>query len=325
MELLKKYQDLINHSINTYPQYKPLVQSLYTPAHYALEGGKKIRPTLVLMAAQAFGAEPKKALPAALAIETFHNFTLVHDDVMDHSPIRRGRKTVYKKWDINQAILTGDAMLLLAFRHLYLLDSHLIPGAIDMLTWVGLRISEGQQLDMEFETRREITEQEYLKMIELKTAVLLGISLKLGAFIAGASEQDQQLLYNFGRLLGIAFQIQDDYMDLYADQDIFGKKIGNDIATNKKTYLLIRALELADRSTRDTLLNLFTTETTDTEKKVQTVSEIYNQLGIKQLTEQKITEIYSQAKAELEQIADLNDNWRAAFSQLADYLMKRKK
>ena len=293
MEILKKYQQLVIDRLQTFPRYKPLVASLYEPAYYALEGGKKIRPVMVLMAAEAFGTDPLKALPAALAIETFHNFTLVHDDVMDRSPIRRGRQTVYKKWDTNQAVLTGDAMLLLALRHLYLLDKELIPGALDLLTWVGLRVSEGQQLDMEFETRTDITEKEYLTMIELKTAVLLGTALKMGAFVARVSEEDQKLIYNFGRLLGLAFQIQDDYLDLYADQDVFGKKIGNDIATNKKTYLLIKALELADASTRDTLISLYTTETTDIERKIHLVSDIYNSLGIKELTEQKITEIYS--------------------------------
>ena len=325
MEILKKYQQLVIEGLQSYPSYTPEVQSLYEPAHYALEGGKKIRPVLVLMAAEAFGSDPHKALPAALAIETFHNFTLVHDDVMDRSPIRRGRQTVYKKWDTNQAVLTGDAMLLLSFRHLYLMEQDLIPGALDLLTWVGLRVSEGQQLDMEFETRTDITEKEYLTMIELKTAVLLGTALRMGAFVARASGEDQKLIYNFGRLLGLAFQIQDDYLDLYADQEVFGKKIGNDIATNKKTYLLIKALELADASTRDTLLALYTGGTKDIDRKIQIVSDIYKRLGIKELTEQKITEIYSQAKQALMDITDLDGHWRKVFSDFADYLMKRQK
>ncbi len=325
MEILKKYQQLVLDNLQSYPAYTPEVKSLYEPAHYALEGGKKIRPILVLMAAEAFGTDSHQALPAALAIETFHNFTLVHDDVMDRSPIRRSRQTVYKKWNTNQAVLTGDAMLLLAFRHLYLLEQDLIPGALDLLTWVGLRVSEGQQLDMEFESRTDITEKEYLTMIELKTAVLLGTALRMGAFVAHAKKDDQKLIYNFGRLLGLAFQIQDDYLDLYADQDVFGKKIGNDIATNKKTYLLIKALELADASTRDTLLSLYTTETTDMEGKIQIVSDIYNRLGIKELTERKITEIYSRAKQALMDIADLGGHWRRVFSDFADYLMKRQK
>ena len=325
MEILKKYQQLVIEGLQSYPSYTPEVKSLYEPAFYALEGGKKIRPVLVLMAAEAFGSDPRRALPAALAIETFHNFTLVHDDVMDRSPIRRGRQTVYKKWNTNQAVLTGDAMLLLAFRHLYLMEQDLIPGALDLLTWVGLRVSEGQQLDMEFETRTDITEKEYLTMIELKTAVLLGTALRMGAFVARASDEDQNLIYNFGRLLGLAFQIQDDYLDLYADQEVFGKKIGNDIATNKKTYLLIKALELADASTRDTLLALYTGRTKDIDRKIQIVSDIYKRLGIKELTEQKITEIYSQAKQALMDITDLDGHWRKVFSDFADYLMKRQK
>ena len=325
MEILKKYQNLINEHLFKLTVYEPIVKNLYTPSFYALEGGKKIRPTLTLMACEAFGTNPHKALAAALSLEIFHNFTLVHDDIMDNSPIRRGRETIYKKWSKNQAILTGDAMLLIAFRHLYSLEQKFIPETLEILTWVGLRVSEGQQLDMEFETRTNISEQEYLTMIELKTAVLIGTALKLGAYIANASEWDQKLIYNFGKTLGLAFQIQDDYLDLYANQETFGKKIGNDIVNNKKTYLIIKALQIADDNTKNTLLNLFTTKTENNENKIQQIKEIYDNLGIKQITEQKIKQLYLEAKKSLNNIKGIDKQWEEKFRLIADYLMNREK
>ncbi len=326
MELIKKYQDLIIKDLkNIYTDYTPLVKSLYTPAEYALEGGKKLRPVLVLMAAEAFGQRPEKVLPAALAIEMFHNFTLVHDDVMDHSPIRRGRETVYKKWSVNQAILTGDAMLLLSFRFLHLFEPDLARSLLERLSWVGLRVSEGQQLDMEFETRNNISEAEYLQMIELKTAVLIGVALQMGAITAKASDQDQQQIYQFGKNIGLAFQIQDDYMDLYADEEKFGKRIGNDIVTNKKTYLLIKALERADGNDRQTLLHLFSTTDIPEQEKIARVREIYARIGIQQYVKEEIEQMYLQAKDNLNNISGLTEQWKENFSAFADWLMKRQK
>ncbi len=326
MDFLKNYYNLIINTLcDFYNGYTPLVTSLYEPVEYALEGGKKLRPICTLLATEALGSSIENALPAAIAIEIFHNFTLVHDDVMDQSPIRRGKPTVYHKWDINQAILSGDAMLLLVYQALTKLKSQLIKPAIELLTWAGLRVSEGQQLDMEFESKEIIPLSQYMQMIELKTAVLLGASFKMGALVAQASEEAQEEFYQFGKNLGLAFQIQDDYLDLYADQNIFGKQIGNDIITRKKTFLFIKALELASPSVKQEILKLFNYVSIDNSLKIKAIQNIYDNLGIPQLTLKTIEELYLQSKKHLDNISNLTDSGKEKIWYLAKYLMKRDK
>ncbi len=325
MKILEDYKNIIIKALqNFYFGYQPIVASLYEPVAYALEGGKKLRPICVLMANDAYGGNTETALPAAVAIEMFHNFTLVHDDVMDNSPLRRGRQTVFNKWDTNQAILSGDAMLLLVYQILSQLPQSIIKPATELMSWAGLRVSEGQQLDMEFETKKQVSIEQYMQMIELKTAVLLGTSFKMGALVAGAGPEEQENIYQFGRNLGLAFQIQDDYLDLYADQDVFGKKIGNDIITNKKTFLLLKALELAGSELKDQLLDCFFENNIQPARKIECIRNIYDQLSLKHIVEQEIEKTYENSLLYLEKL-NISHDWKQTFAQLSDYLMKRQK
>jgi len=326
MDFLKHYQQIIIKALQDfYAGYEPQVETLYIPARYALEGGKKIRPVCTLVAAECFGSDIETALPAAMAVEMFHNFTLVHDDVMDRSPLRRGRPTVYHKWNVNQAILTGDAMLLLVYQILSNLPDDIIKPAVKLMTWAGLRVSEGQQLDMEFEQQESVGIDKYLEMIELKTAVLLGTAFEMGALVAKAPEEERKNIYNFGRNLGLAFQIQDDYLDLYADQEKFGKKIGNDIITRKKTFLLLKALELSDENTRQQLLATFYSQELNPREKISAVKQIYDKLNIKQITLQHIEHLYLESKTSLERIKTLSEQDKERLWQIASYLMRREK
>ncbi len=326
MENLEKYRQLIiKAQQKIFFNYKPSVKSLYAPVYYALENGKKIRPICLLITAEAFGQDINNVMPAALAIEMFHNFTLVHDDVMDRSPLRRGKPTVYHKWDINQAILSGDAMLLLVYQTLLQLDEKFIKPATELLTWAGLKVSEGQQLDLEFETKNKVSLNQYLKMIELKTAVLLATSFKMGALLANASKSAQNNIYQFGKNLGLAFQIQDDYLDLYADQNVFGKKIGNDIITHKKTYLFLKALEIADAQTKKTLISTFYDENLPAEQKIEKIKQIYSTLEVPQQTLTTIENLYNLSQKYLFKIKFIDNSARERIWQIAQYLMKRKK
>ncbi len=326
MENLEKYrQIIIKAQQKIFYNYKPSVKTLYEPVYYALENGKKIRPICLLITTESFGQDINTALPAALAIEMFHNFTLVHDDVMDRSPLRRGKPTVYHKWNINQAILSGDAMLLLVYQTLLQLPEKYLKPATELLTWAGLKVSEGQQLDLEFENKDKVSINQYLKMIELKTAVLLATSFKMGALIADAPKSDQNNIYQFGKNLGLAFQIQDDYLDLYADQNVFGKKIGNDILTHKKTYLLLKALEIADSHTRKMLINIFYDHKIPAEQKIQQIKQIYAALGVPELTQKTIENLYTLSQKYLFKIKSIDNSSRERIWQIAQYLMKRKK
>ncbi len=299
------------------------VISLYQPVFYALEGGKKIRPTLVLMSAEAFGGNLDEALIPAVAVEMFHNFTLIHDDIMDNSPLRRGRETVQKKWGLNQALLSGDALLILVYQRLQQLDNRKFDRILPLFNTTALQVCEGQQLDMEFETSQNVSIDDYLKMIRLKTAVLIAMSLAIGAIIANARDKDVDLIYEYGLNLGLSFQIQDDYLDAFGNQDVFGKKIGNDILTKKKTFLLISALDKADKHTGDKILNLINDEYLNDEEKIKNVIEIYKSLKINDLAKERILDFYAAALKSLEKITGLTDEKKKVFKDFADYLIKR--
>lgn len=297
--------------------------NLYQPIGYALSmGGKRLRPAMVLLAYNMFRPDINNALPVAMAVEVFHNFTLLHDDIMDKAAMRRNKPSVYKKYNENIAILSGDAMSIMAYK--YLLDSKLaqLPEIIGLFSQTALEVCEGQQYDMDFETSLEVSIADYLKMIRLKTAVLLAASLKLGALAANAPAQMANQLYEIGLNLGIAFQLQDDLLDIFADQDKFGKKIGGDIVSNKKTFLLLKALEISDPESKSVILDWIQRKDFDAEEKVVAISGIYNELNIKKITEDYIDKFFQGALDTLRQI-DLPLENKAALNQLANAIMSR--
>ncbi len=261
---------------------------LYEPVNYILNmGGKRIRPILLLMAAQMFDDKVEKALPAAFSVELFHNFSLVHDDIMDEAPIRRGKPAVHHKFGLNSGILSGDVMLIYVYDYLQRLEEDLPRMEIfGIFNKLAIEVCEGQQYDVDFETRDDVKIEEYLKMIELKTAVLLAGALKIGCLIGGGSSADANHLYEFGRNIGLAFQLQDDILDTFGDPEKFGKKVGGDIVQNKKTFLFLKALELADQDTQATLQKLYFGETTTEEVKINKVKAIFNELNVRGLSEE---------------------------------------
>ena len=277
---------------------------LYQPIEYTLAlGGKRIRPTLLLAATDLFGGDIQQARYAAIGIEIFHNFTLLHDDLMDRSPVRRGQPTVYRKWDENTAILSGDAMHILAWQY-FLKQPHSNSHAIlQTFGQTCIEIHEGQQYDMNFEHRNDVTIDEYMEMIRLKTAVLLGGALKIGALIANADAADTEAIYNFGIKTGLAFQLRDDLLDAYGDTATFGKQTGTDIRDNKKTFLLLRAIEKGNATQQQRLRELFATTPQDPTDKINEVLDIYNQLDIRHEVEQRIAQLHDQALQHLDQIA----------------------
>lgn len=299
--------------------------SLYDPINYALSnGGKRIRPLLTLLSCNLFTDKINEAINAALAIEIFHNFTLLHDDIMDKADMRRGNPTVHKKWNENTAILSGDAMFIKSYDFLFETNSPCFKDILKVFNDTALEVCEGQQYDMEFETRDEVAENEYLRMIELKTSVLLAAALKIGAIIGGAGEKDANLLYEFGKNIGLAFQLQDDLLDVYGDPKTFGKEIGGDIVANKKTYLLIKAKELADKDTKEKLNYYLTDKNVLRESKVKEITAIYNKLGLKDLSETLISRYHTLAMDYLKQVS-VSDEKKSALRDLADNLMKRQK
>ncbi len=266
--------------------------ALYIPIDYSLEmGGKRIRPLLLLISYNLFSERIEKALPVAAAIEVFHNFTLLHDDIMDKADVRRNRPTVHKKFSENSAILSGDVMAFLSYRFLLETKLEKQPEILGLFTRTAIEVCEGQQLDMDFENRTDVSEFEYLEMIKLKTAVLLACSLKAGAMAAEADDETAGMLYDFGLNLGLAFQLQDDLLDSFGDPAVFGKKTGGDINANKKTFLLIKTLEKADKHTKSILMYWLKTDS-DEKEKVKAVLEIYNQLNIQAVTQLKIDEYF---------------------------------
>ena len=299
-------------------------KELYEPIAYTiLQSGKRLRPMLCLLANEMFGGDEQQALWPALALETFHNFTLIHDDIMDKAPLRRGKETVYQKWNADIAILSGDAMLAMAFQ--FALKPKKGAELAQQLGKVAIEICEGQQMDLNFETLGNVTIDEYLEMIRLKTAVLLATALQMGATVAGATATDIQHIYDFGLNMGMSFQLQDDILDLYSDVETFGKKHGGDIAENKKTYLYLKALELASEKDKKRLEYLFTLRMDhDEEEKIAEVQAIYDQLHVKEAVEQVIAEYDRKALADLEAVS-LHEEKKIHLRNYAELLTGRKK
>lgn len=294
--------DKINNHIADI-QYTRTPKGLYAPVEYVLSlGGKRIRPVLMLMAYNLYREDISSIYSPATGIEVYHNYTLLHDDLMDRADVRRGKPTVHKVWDDNTAILSGDAMLVLAYQYMAGSAPEHLKEVMDLFSLTALEICEGQQLDMEFEGRNDVAEDEYIEMIRLKTAVLLAASLKIGAILAGASAEDANHLYNFGVQIGVAFQLQDDLLDVYGDPEVFGKKIGGDILCNKKTYMLIKALARADGAQRTELDGWLGKEEYNPSEKISAVTELYNQLNIRGICESKMREYYTLAMESLEAV-----------------------
>jgi geranylgeranyl diphosphate synthase, type II len=296
---------------------------LYEPVNYILSlGGKRLRPALVLAGHYLFDDKIEKALPAAMAVEIFHNFSLVHDDIMDAAPLRRGQATVHNKFGLNAGILSGDAMLILAYD--FLLKSEEVASLDLMKTFnqMAIQVCEGQQMDMNFETLQLVTIEDYLKMIELKTAVLVACSLEIGALIGGANPKDAAALYEFGRCLGIAFQLQDDILDAFGDPKKFGKKPGGDIVQNKKTYLYLMAMEIAPMEVANKLKSLFASETLEENNKINAVLEIFDELNIKNLTEEKKAYFWKKALMALSSVNALPEK-KSLLENFATALMNR--
>ncbi len=299
-------------------------QSLYDPIQYTLKArGKRVRPVLTLLAANLWQSAIKSThLNPALGLEIFHNFTLLHDDLMDNSSHRRGKETVHIKWDANQAILSGDAMQIVAFQYMLRCEDKYQRQIHDLFSLTALEVCEGQQLDVEFETRMNVSKQEYLEMIKLKTAVLLACSLKVGAITANAPEKDANLLYEFGINMGIGFQLQDDYLDVFGETKTFGKNVGTDIVNNKKTMLLITALEEANQSQRQELLYWLDGENVNPEEKIQAVTHIFKQLGIAELTHEMILQYHQNALACLKKV-QLPEEKKVHLANFAQMLNQR--
>lgn len=322
MDKLTNFIHIIEEAIKK-NAFKKQPQSLYDPINYTLSlGGKRIRPALLLLANDLFNGKPEKAINAALAIEVFHNFTLVHDDIMDNAPIRRGKPTVFKKWDVNTAILSGDVMLVEAYQLLAACEASVLPELLKLFNKTAVEVCEGQQYDMLFEKAADVTIDDYLKMIELKTAVLLGASLKMGAIIAGASKSDAKHFYEFGKNIGVAFQLMDDILDVYGNPEKFGKQVGGDILANKKTYLLLKTMELANGALRKELEFCLNSKTLSPENKITRVKSIYNQLKIKEKSIDEMNHFYNTAIAHLDSIEAPKEK-KAIFENFAKKLMHR--
>ena len=293
----------VNSFLDNLP-YNRKPTSLYDPVKYVLSmGGKRIRPVLMLLAYNIFKDDPESILMQACALETYHNYTLLHDDLMDNADLRRGKETVHRKWNANAAILSGDSMLVLAYERMAQCSAEKLPAVLKLFTETALEIGEGQQYDMEFETRSDVSEDEYIEMIRLKTSVLLACALKMGALLADASEEDANNLYKFGEQIGLAFQLQDDYLDVYGDTKVFGKAIGGDIVSNKKTFMLINAFNLANEQQRKELERWTSATDFDAKEKIAAVTDIYNQIGIDKLAQKKIEYYFEQSRAYLELVS----------------------
>ncbi|MDD3079408.1 MAG: polyprenyl synthetase family protein [Paludibacter sp.] len=296
---------------------------LYAPIAYVLSlGGKRIRPALTLMSCNLFSDNLEQAIAPALGLEVFHNFTLLHDDIMDRADIRRGRPTVHKKWNDNTAILSGDVMQIVAYQLIGRTPQQYLPEVLSLFSKTAVEICEGQQYDVDFENRNDVSAEEYLEMIRLKTAVLLGCSLKTGAIIGGASMEDAQELYDFGINIGLAFQLKDDLLDVYGDEKTFGKKIGGDILCNKKTYLLISAIKEARGKQLSDLQFWLQTNDGNPEEKINAVTNLYNLLKVKKICEDKMSFFYEKAIANLEKVS-ISGNKKQELRNLAQKLMSR--
>ena len=297
-EILQKVNDCID---NLRYDRKPF--SLYEPMQYVLSiGGKRIRPVLMLLSYNLWKEHPEDILMPAIGLETYHNYTLLHDDLMDNADMRRGHETVHRRWDANKAILSGDSMLVLAYQHMQHVPADKLPAVLELFTVTALEIGEGQEYDMSFETRSDVTEDEYIEMIRLKTSVLLACAMKIGALLAGAPQEDADRMYQLGEKIGLAFQLQDDLLDVYGDPKVFGKAIGGDITSNKKTYMLINAVNRANAQQRQELEQWIGAKEFNRQEKVAAVTRLYDEIGIRQLCEEKINYYFEQASQTLLQI-----------------------
>ena len=319
---ISKYSDaLVAHLANKVTLKEPA--SLYEPIDYILTlGGKRLRPVLTLMSADFFGGNYKQALDASLAVEMFHNFSLVHDDIMDNAPLRRGHQTVHEKWDVNTGILSGDAMLILAYQLFETYEPKVFMQLAVLFSKTALEVCEGQQYDVDFETRNDVTISQYIKMIEYKTAVLIGASLQMGAIIAEASQSCQEKIYAFGKNLGIAFQLQDDYLDAFGNPLTFGKQVGGDIIANKKTFLYLTALQKSTPAVAQELSSLFATMPKDPSEKITAVKEIFVCSGAAKATEDEIAR-YTNTSISLLQDIKISQQHKDTLKSFADFLMNR--
>ncbi|WP_348823772.1 polyprenyl synthetase family protein [Flavobacterium aestuarii] len=323
MHAIPQYQEffiayLENQKINKDPE------NLYKPIDYILGlGGKRMRPVLTLLAAEVFDADYKKALPAAMAVEVFHNFSLVHDDIMDDAPLRRGEQTVHEKWNLNTGILSGDAMLILAYQFFEKYEPVVFRDLAKLFSKTALEVCEGQQWDVDFETRTDVTIPEYLKMIEHKTAVLVAAAMKMGAIIADTSVENADLIYNFGLNLGIAFQLQDDYLDAFGDPETFGKQVGGDIIENKKTYLFLKAMDFSNDEEKKQLAHLFSIQSEENEDKIAQAKMIFETSGASAATQKAIEQYTFKAFETLEKM-NLTEDKKAVLRSFGESLMLRK-
>lgn len=322
MKTADEILSMVNEFLANLP-YERKPKSLYEPIRYVLSmGGKRIRPTLMLLGYNLFKDNPEKILMNAVALETYHNYTLLHDDLMDNADLRRGHETVHKKWDANTAILSGDSMLVLAYERMAQCDEKHLAKVLKLFTTTALEIGEGQQFDMEFENRNDVKEEEYIEMIRLKTSVLLACALKMGAILADASDEDAENLYKFGEQIGLAFQLQDDYLDVYGDTKVFGKEIGGDITSNKKTYMLINAFNLANDTQRAELQKWVDAKDFDRAEKVAAVTRLYNEIGIDKLAQDKIAYYFEQSKKYLDAV-NVPTERKEELAKYAQKMMKR--
>ncbi|OAQ39834.1 isoprenyl synthetase [Pedobacter psychrophilus] len=322
MYSIQELQSIIDKAVKG-TSYPAEPKELYEPIAYLMSlGGKRLRPALVLMATDLFGGDINDALAPALAVELFHNFTLMHDDIMDKAPLRRGKPTVHAKWGDSVAILSGDVMFVKAYKMMIQVKPQILADVLDVFNATAIGVCEGQQIDMNFENRGVVEVDEYLEMIRLKTAVLVGGALKIGALIGDASKQEADNLYQFGENLGIAFQLQDDILDVYGDPLKFGKQVGGDIISNKKTYLLIKALELAKGDDLIELKNWLAKPDFNSEEKVNAVRNIYNNIGIKDLSENLMQSYAQLALDNLDKINASQEN-KSTLMDFADMLIKR--
>lgn len=313
----------VNAFLDALP-YERTPKSLYEPIRYVLSmGGKRIRPVLMLLGYNLYKEDTDKILMNAIALETYHNYTLLHDDLMDQADLRRGHETVHKKWNANTAILSGDSMLVLAYERMAQCDSRHLADVLSLFTTTALEIGEGQQYDMEFETRDDVREEEYIEMIRLKTSVLLACALKIGAILADAPAEDADILYKFGEQIGLAFQLQDDYLDVYGDSKVFGKKIGGDITSNKKTFMLINAFSHANEAQRQELEKWVNAKSFDREEKIAAVTRLYNEIGIDKMAQDKIAYYFEQSKKYLDAV-QVPAERKEELLKYAQRMMKRK-
>ena len=321
-----KTSEELYEKVNTFIDklaYNREPKSLYDPIKYVLSlGGKRIRPVLMLLGYNLWKDDPERILMPAVAVETYHNYTLLHDDLMDNADKRRGHDTVHKKWDANTAILSGDAMLVVAYQRLATVDQTKLKPVLDLFTETALEIDEGQQFDIDFENRSDVKEEEYIEMIRLKTSVLLACALKIGAILANAPVTDAEALYKFGEQLGLAFQLQDDLLDVYGDTKVFGKEIGGDIMCNKKTFMLINAFNRANDAQLKELQKWCSGEKFDRKEKVAAVTHLYDEIGIRQLCEAKIEYYFEESKKWLDKVS-VPEERKAHLRAYINQMMKR--